>query len=100
MKYVRTNQGDTAVLSIEGELDAFTAPELRPLLEAIASEQVRKVVVDLTELSLVDSSGVGAIVSLYKRVRANEGELRIRGLNGQPLAIFKLLNLDRVFPLE
>ena len=100
MKFSRTSQEDTVVVQIEGELDAFSAPELRPLLDSLAAERVRKVVVDLTELRLIDSSGVGAIVSLFKRVRANEGELRIRGLRGQPLAIFKLLNLERVFPIE
>ena len=45
---------------------------------------------------MVDSSGVGALVSLYKRVRAQGGDVVITGLRDQPLAIFKLLRLDRV----
>ena len=45
---------------------------------------------------MVDSSGVGALVSLYKRVRGQGGEVVVIGLRDQPLAIFRLLRLDRV----
>ena len=45
---------------------------------------------------MLDSSGVGALVSLYKRVRARGGEVVVLGLRDQPLAIFRLLRLDRV----
>ena len=45
---------------------------------------------------MLDSSGVGALVSLYKRVRAYGGEVVMIGLRDQPLAIFRLLRLDRV----
>jgi anti-sigma B factor antagonist len=56
--------------------------------------------VDLSELRLIDSSGVGVLVSLYKRVRANGGDVRFEGATAQPLVIFKLLRLDRVFALS
>ena len=45
---------------------------------------------------MLDSSGVGALVSLYKRVRAQGGQVVMIGLRDQPLAIFRLLRLDRV----
>jgi anti-anti-sigma factor len=45
---------------------------------------------------MLDSSGVGALVSLYKRVRAQGGDVVVTGLRDQPLAIFRLLRLDRV----
>jgi anti-sigma B factor antagonist len=54
------------------------------------------VVIDMSALRSVDSSGVGAVVSLYKRVRAQGGQVSVQGLMGQPLAIFRLLRLDRV----
>ncbi|HMW03405.1 MAG TPA: STAS domain-containing protein, partial [Acidobacteriota bacterium] len=47
---------------------------------------------------LIDSSGVGAIVSLFKRVRTLQGDVKIARLRGQPAEIFKLLRLDRAFP--
>ena len=98
MGHTRTEQGEETLVSIEGTLDALTAPELRPTLDAIVAEGKKSVTLDLQNLRLIDSSGVGALVSLLKRVRAYGGEVRISGLSDQPLAIFKLLQLNRVFP--
>lgn len=98
MGHTRTEQGEETLVSIEGTLDALTAPELRPTLDAIVAEGKKSVTLDLQNLRLIDSSGVGALVSLLKRVRAYGGEVRISGLRDQPLAIFKLLELNRVFP--
>src|SRR5262245_54894100 len=97
MTFTRVDKGEETTLHIEGALDALTAPELRPTLEALVAEQRRMVIVDLAELRLVDSSGVGAIVALYKRIRAQGGQVKVVGLRDQPLAIFRLLRLDRVF---
>jgi anti-sigma B factor antagonist len=98
MNFQRIDQNDKILLKIEGELDANTAPELRPVLDALVAEHCQKVTVDLSALRLIDSSGVGALVSLYKRVRAAGGDVQISGVRDQPLAIFKLLRLDAVFP--
>jgi anti-sigma B factor antagonist len=98
MGHARTDNGDQTILSIDGTLDALSAPELRPTLDAVVAEERKSITVDVSNLRLIDSSGVGALVSLLKRVRAHGGEVRITGLKDQPLAIFKLLQLDRVFP--
>ncbi len=58
-----------------------------------------QVTLELSSLRLIDSSGVGVIVSLFKRIRANGGQVKIVGLRDQPRAIFRLLRLDRVFPV-
>lgn len=82
-----------------GKLDVLTAPEVAPIIETLVAEKRRKVIVDLAGLDLIDSSGVAAIVGLYKRVRAAGGEVIVTGARDQPLAIFKLLRMDKVFGL-
>jgi anti-sigma B factor antagonist len=57
------------------------------------------VTIDLSGLRLIDSSGVGVLVWLYKHVRASGGEVRFVGVQDQPLVIFKLLRLDVVFDI-
>jgi anti-sigma B factor antagonist len=99
MKYSRTDQGEETTLRIEGTLDAVTAPDLRGVVDKLVAENRPAVTLDLSALRLIDSSGVGVIVSLFKRVRANGGQVRIVGLNDQPRAVFRLLRLDRVFPV-
>jgi len=83
-------------LAIEGQLDAVSVGDLRLELDKLVSTRPRAVEVDLTNLRLIDSSGVGALVSLYKRVKQQGGNVMINGIRDQPLAIFQLLKLDRL----
>jgi anti-sigma B factor antagonist len=86
----------TAHLVIEGELDIISVFDLKPVLESLVAGRPRRVEVQLAKLRMVDSSGVGALIGLYKRVRAQGGEVVMQGLQQQPLAIFRLLQLDRL----
>jgi anti-sigma B factor antagonist len=99
VNYARTDQGAGTTVRMRGELDALSAPDLRPLFDELIAGARCDITVDLSELRLIDSSGVGALVSLYKRVRARGGEVRFTGVTAQPLVIFKLLRLDVVFGL-
>ena len=76
----------------------MTAPELRAVVNQLVDERRRLVTIELSGLRLIDSSGVGVIVSLFKRLRASGGQVKVMGLRDQPRAIFRLLRLDRVFP--
>jgi anti-sigma B factor antagonist len=100
MNHSLVEQGKTSVLHVGGELDAMSSPELRPTLEALADGPGRNITVDLSNLKLIDSSGLGALVSLYKRACANGGTVSFVGVVDQPLVVFKLLRLDRVFALS
>jgi anti-sigma B factor antagonist len=99
MNHKRTDNGDETELKIEGTLDAVTAPDLRPVVDELVAANRKSVTLELSDLRLIDSSGVGVIVSLFKRIRANGGQVKIVGLRDQPRAIFRLLRLDRVFPV-
>jgi anti-sigma B factor antagonist len=99
MNFSREDQGDVTVLRISGSLDALSTPDLRPTIDALVAEKRRMITIDLGDLRLIDSSGVGAIVSLYKRMRALGANVEVTGLKDQPLAIFRLLRLDRIFTL-
>lgn len=99
MKCVRINLENGVRLTIEGALDALTARDIRPIFDQVVAEQPKRVSVDLAGLTLIDSSGVGALVSLFKRVKADGGSVVVERAQDQPLAVFKLLKLDRVFGL-
>ncbi|MFV8753059.1 STAS domain-containing protein [Nannocystaceae bacterium ST9] len=96
----RTDDGDLTTLSIKGQLDVATAPEAHATVDAIVQDQRKHVTVDLAGLDMIDSSGVAVIVGLYKRVRAEGGEVEVVGVRDQPEAIFKLLRLDKVFQVS
>lgn len=91
--------GDVHVARLSGHLDAVSGPSLKKAAEPWCTERNARVVLDLGQLTLVDSSGVGAIVSIFKRLRAQGGDLHISGLHGQPQQIFRLLRLDRAISI-
>jgi anti-sigma B factor antagonist len=97
MQHERLDQGDRTTLVVRGELDALSAPELRPTVDQLVEQKCKDIVVDVSELDLIDSSGVAVLVSLYKRTRAHGGRMVVVGARNQPLAVFKLLRIDRVF---
>jgi anti-sigma B factor antagonist len=93
-------RSDKAItLSVRGSLDINTAPHVADEIDRIINEKPKTVVVDLSGLDLIDSSGVAALVKLYKGVRSAGGAITISGARDQPLAIFKLLRMDKVFNL-
>jgi anti-sigma B factor antagonist len=100
MNCIRTDENGESRLAIDGALDALTVRDIRPVIDAVVADQPRRVTVDLVNLNLIDSSGVGAIVSLFKRVKANGGAVVVVGAREQPLAVLKLLKLDGVFGLK
>jgi anti-sigma B factor antagonist len=99
MKCLRSDLENELRLKIEGALDALTARDVRPLFDQVVADKPRRVTIDLESLTLIDSSGVGAIVSLFKRVKADGGQVVLVHAQDQPLAVLKLLKLDRIFGL-
>lgn len=90
---------DDTTLVVRGSLDINSAPALAEEIDRIVATRPTKVIVDLSMLDLIDSSGVAALVKLYKGVRNTNGLMTISGARDQPLAIFKLLRMDKVFNL-
>lgn len=86
-------------LFVRGSLDINSAPALAEEIDKIVAGKPTKVECDLSGLDLIDSSGVAALVKLYKGVRSAGGAITIVGARDQPLAIFKLLRMDKVFNL-
>ena len=90
-------KGDETQLHIEGALDACTIGEISPILDAAVADHPRRVTVDLDDVPILDSMGVGAIVSLWKRVKAQGGKVVVVHAHAQPLLVLKLLRLEAVF---
>ncbi|HEY4056858.1 MAG TPA: STAS domain-containing protein [Kofleriaceae bacterium] len=97
--YEVSQNNDATVLTVRGSLDINTAPALAEEIDKIIEAKPGKVSVDLSPLELIDSSGVAALVKLYKGIRSSGGNIGFTGAKDQPLAIFKLLRMDRVFDL-
>lgn len=99
MEVVFDKVGDLAVAVVPvEELDASNAGEFKrdvaPLLEANT-----KLVLDLSRLRFIDSSGLGAFISCLRKLNATGGDLKLCGMSKQVRSVFELVRLHRVFDI-
>lgn len=93
--------GDAIVYKLKGSLDFETAPSLRAALLEAADEGKHDIVVDLTHLEFLDSSGLGAIIGAHKRALEHHGRVRLiisEGPISRLLTITGLMNVLAVYP--
>jgi anti-sigma B factor antagonist len=92
-------EGNVPVLSINGEIDLSKAPDLRERLVTIASTGAPLAIVDLTEVTFLDSTALGVLVSGLKRMRAGGGDLRLVVTRPNLVKVFEITGLLDLFPL-
>jgi len=88
----------TAVTVPVDELDASNAGELKRDIAAVLQANT-KVVLDLTRVRFMDSSGLGAMLSCLRQINAKKGELKLCGLSRQVRGAFELVRLHRIFDI-
>ena len=90
---------DRTILTVEGELDLYTAPMLRDRVLATFDDTGGHLIVDLTGVPFMDSSGLGMIVSCLKHVRESGGDLAlVTRPASAPTKLLALTGLDRAIP--
>lgn len=88
------------VVSVRGEADLHSAPELRDALATLIEDGSDELVLDLSETTFVDSMTLGVMLGAMKRVRSRGGNLRLVVTGVDVRRIFEITLLDRVFPLH
>jgi len=91
---------DCAVLQITGEVDVYTAPQLREQVIQLLSSGVRHIIADLRDVDFLDSTGLGVLVGSLKRLRGHDGSFKVVASGGRILRIFQITGLTRAFALH
>jgi anti-sigma B factor antagonist len=91
--------GPAAVLSVKGELDAATAPDLAELCHSVHAAGARDVVIDLTDTSFLDSSGLRALIEAH-RLFADGGHLQLVHASEPVRRLLEITGLDDYFALD
>ena len=92
-------EADAAVVSPCGEVTVFTSPTLRSRLREVIAEGARQIVMDLSAVTYVDSSGVATFVDALREVRQVQGRLVLAGVNPRVRGVFEIARLDTLFPM-
>jgi anti-sigma B factor antagonist len=93
------HDGDVAVVSAQGEVDVFTAPGLDTELDALIAAGSARLVVDLSEVAFLDSTGLGVLVKALKHAREAGGWLHLVVTSDRIRKIFEITGLDASIPI-
>ncbi len=94
---VKENTNGIAVLEIEGEVDMMSAPEVRDKLLPLFHDSMRGVIVDLSGVSYMDSSGIATMIEGLQWSTREGKRFIVSGLSEQVMDVFVLTNLKEVF---
>lgn len=91
-----TEQGGASVVAISGEVDLSTSPQVREaLLDCL--KHAKPVVVDLSAVVYIDSSGVASLVEAFQNAKSKGQGFALAAISETPLRVLKLARLDQVF---
>lgn len=92
-------EGSAVVVALAGEIDLHHVPEVHKALVAACRQNPPRLVINLQNVTYMDSSGLGTLVQVYRRVNSNKGKLRLCGLNERVHSVFEITKLDQFFSI-
>ena len=93
--------GDKGYIKVTGDLDSEQSGEaLRKSFNQVYDKGKRTIVLDLVGVNIINSYGIGKVLMCYKRLKADNGVLMVKPLNGFVKETFELLMLDKLLPVD
>ena len=92
-----SDDGNVTLFALHGSLDLATSPSLRAALLEAADHDKHEIVVDLSGLNFLDSTGLGALIGAQKRAGEHDGSVRLVAQEGQILRLLRITGLLEVF---
>jgi anti-sigma B factor antagonist len=90
---------ETAVLVLAGEIDLHESAQVRQRLEPLLVKKPRRLLIDLSAVSYIDSSGLAVLIEAFQRIQPHGGILALCGLQSAVRDIFEIARLDQVFKI-
>jgi anti-sigma B factor antagonist len=94
----RNLQGAT-IISIKGDVDLYSSPAVRKVMIALTEKKTPVIMVDLSHVSYMDSSGVATLVEGLQQTGKYKGKFKLFGLGMAVREVFELSRLDKVFEI-
>lgn len=91
---------EIALVSVSGELDLYNANRLKETALRLFNKQESRIIVDLSELTYVDSSGIGVVLYMYTGAHKRGLNVTFTGINGTVAKVISLTKLDAFLPME
>ena len=93
------NLNKAVVVAIKGDVDLYSSPKVRKIIIGLTKKKTKNILVDLTQVAYMDSSGVATLVEGLQQVGKYKGSLKLFGLESAVREVFELSRLDKVFEI-
>ncbi|MGP4066888.1 STAS domain-containing protein [Oceanobacillus sp. M65] len=93
-------ENNKSVVNLSGEIDAYTAPNLKESLLPLTQKEGNTVEVDLGNVNYMDSTGLGVFISALKSTKENGSEMKLVNIQDRVLRLFKITGLDEIMDLN
>ena len=88
-----------SLIDLEGEVDVYTAPQLKQQIINLLDDGVRRIIVNLSAVDYLDSTALGVLIGGLKRLRERDGNLDLICPNPRIKRIFQITGLDKIFDI-
>ncbi|HOP64038.1 MAG TPA: STAS domain-containing protein [Spirochaetota bacterium] len=92
-------RGEVVILDISGEIDLYNAPEIKDIVNKLIEQKKYSVVINLKEVTYIDSSGIGALISSLSNLKKYHGGLKIINVFASVKKVFELTKLTSFFEI-
>ncbi len=99
MKIREEKRNDTVVCFLEGEVNINNSPELRKSFDGIITRNEKKVLVDFSSVSYIDSSGLATLIEMYQRLKKMGGRMRFSNMEQKIKNVFEITKLHKLFEI-
>ena len=99
LRLTTRHDGEATIVSAQGEVDVFSAPELDTELSALVADGHSRLVIDLSGVAFLDSTGLGVLVKALKHAREAGGWVHLVVSSGRIRKIFEITGLDASIPI-
>ncbi len=93
------DQGNVSVIYLNGYLDAHTAPQLESNFTELIDNSKYNIVVNFKDLNYISSAGLGVFMAYIEKIRENEGDIKLSGMNDKVFNIFDLLGFPLLYEI-
>ena len=95
--YTKQINNEVIGINIEGEIDVYTSPKVKEALNDLIQKENYNIVVNLEEVTYIDSTGLGVLIGGLKKVKENNGYIKLICTNPQIKKIFDITGLVKIF---
>lgn len=88
------------VVLLSGEVDVYTAAKLKETLTPLAEQEDKELVVDLSNINYIDSTGLGIFIGALKTTEKSNSTLKLTGLNERVRKLFEITGLNEVIDIQ